>query len=74
MKVFSIILSITGLVLLGFAYKIYFKKSYNLINGYKKAYEKGLKDENYAIRLSKVYVIIGILLFFLGLALFFYAN
>lgn len=74
MKVFSIILSITGLVLLGFAYKIYFKKAYHLINGFEKDYNKGLKDEKYAIRLSKVYVILGLILFFVGLALFFYAN
>ncbi|EEI83823.1 hypothetical protein [Anaerococcus tetradius] len=74
MEIFSIILSITGLVLLGFAYKIYFKKSYHLINGFEKDYKKGLKDENYAIRLSKVYVILGFLLFFLGLALYFHAS
>ena len=60
MKVLALILALTGLGFLYFAYKIYFKKSYNLINGFDKDYKKGLKDENYARRVGKIYFIIFI--------------
>lgn len=58
MKVFALILALTGLAFLFFAYKIYFKKSYDLINGFEKDYKKGLKYENYARRVGKIYFII----------------
>lgn len=60
MKIFALILALTGLVFLFFGYKIYFKKSYDLINGFNKAYKKGLKDENYAIRVGKIYFLVFI--------------
>ncbi|ACV29115.1 Uncharacterised protein [Anaerococcus prevotii] len=60
MKVFALMLALTGLVFLFFGYKIYFKKSYDLINGFEKDYKKGLKDENYAIRVGKIYFLIFI--------------
>lgn len=60
MKIFALILALTGLVFLFFGYKIYFKKSYDLINGFNKAYKKGLKDENYAIRVGKIYLLVFI--------------
>lgn len=62
MKVFALMLALTGLVFLFFGYKIYFKKSYDLINGFNKAYKKGLKDENYAKKVGKIY-----LLFFIAM-------
>ena len=62
MKVFALMLDLTGLVFLFFGYKIYFKKSYDLINGFNKAYKKGLKDENYAKKVGKIY-----LLFFIAM-------
>ena len=55
-------LALNGLVFLFFGYKIYFKKSYDLINGFNKAYKKGLKDENYAKKVGKIY-----LLFFIAM-------
>lgn len=60
MKIFALILAFTGLVFLIFGYKIYFKKSYDLINGFNKAYKKGLKDENYAKRVGKIYLLVFI--------------
>ncbi len=60
MKVFARILALTGLVFLFFGYKIYFKKSYDLINGFNKAYKKGLKDENYAKKVGKIYLLVFI--------------
>ncbi len=62
MKVFALLLALNGLVFLFFGYKIYFKKSYDLINGFNKAYKKGLKDENYAKKVGKIY-----LLFFIAM-------
>lgn len=60
MKIFALILALTGLVFLFFGYKIYFKKSYDLINGFNKAYKKGLKDENYAKKVGKIYLLVFI--------------
>lgn len=60
MKIFALILAFTGLVFLIFGYKIYLKKSYDLINGFNKAYKKGLKDENYAKRVGKIYLLVFI--------------
>lgn len=60
MKVFALMLALNGLVFLFFGYKIYFKKSYDLINGFNKAYKKGLKDENYAKRVGKIYLLVFI--------------
>ena len=62
MKIFALMLALNGLVFLFFGYKIYFKKSYDLINGFNKAYKKGLKDENYAKKVGKIY-----LLFFIAM-------
>lgn len=69
MKIFSVILLFTGLVFLLVAYKIYFKKSYNLINGFEKDFKKGIKDENYPIKIGKIYFIIGFILIIVGLLL-----
>lgn len=71
MKVFSIILFMIGPVFLALAYEIYFKKSYHLINGFEKDYNKGLKDEKYAIRVGKVYFVISIFVEILAFFLFF---
>ena len=60
MKIFALILALTGLVFLFFGYKIYFKKSYDLINGFNKAYKKGLKNENYAKKVGKIYLLVFI--------------
>lgn len=60
MKVFALMLALNGLVFLFFGYKIYFKKSYDLINDFNKAYKKGLKDENYAKKVGKIYFLIFI--------------
>lgn len=60
MKVFALILALTGLVFLFFGYKIYFKKSYDLINGFNKAYKKGLKDEKYAKKVGEIYLLVFI--------------
>ena len=62
MKIFALILALTGLVFLFFGYKIYFKKSYDLINGFNKAYKKGLKDENYAKKVGKIYLLFFIVM------------
>lgn len=71
MKIFALMLALNGLVFLFFGYKIYFKKSYDLINGFEKDYKKGLKDENYAKKVGKIYLLFFIAMEILAIFLYF---
>lgn len=60
--VLKIILIILGTTFTIFGYEIYFKKKYNLINGFKEDYKAGRKTKLYAKRVGLLELIIGIIL------------
>ena len=66
LKVLSVML---GLVFLLFGYFIYFKKKYNLVNGFEAGPEAGRKNEKYAKRVGMVEFVVGIALLITGAAL-----
>ena len=55
-----------GVAFTTFGYKIYFRKKYNLINGFEEAYKAGRKTELDAKRVGLVELIIGISLIVIG--------
>ncbi|MBR1533550.1 MAG: DUF3784 domain-containing protein [Ruminococcus sp.] len=69
-KVLAVML---GLAFLLFGYLIYFKKKYNLINGFKEDFRAGRKNEEYAKRVGMVEFIVGIAILIAGLALVIFA-
>ena len=73
MLVLKIITLVLGAAFLLFGYFIYFQKKYNLINGFKAAFEEGRKDERYARRVGLVEFIIGIVLIAAGILLIIFA-
>lgn len=69
MIVVKIVTVILGLAFLLFGYFIYFQKKYNLINGFSADYQAGRKDEKYAKRVGLIELILGIVLFIIGVIL-----
>lgn len=69
-KILTIVL---GLAFLLFGYLIYFKKKYNLINGFEEDLKSGRKNEKYAKRVGMVEFIVGIAIFIAGIALVIFA-
>lgn len=67
MILLKIILILVGVTFITFGYLIYFKKKYNLINGFEADYKSGRKTESYAKRLGLIELIIGIILIILGI-------
>lgn len=70
LKVLAIIL---GLAFLLFGYFIYFKKKYNLINGFEADFKAGRKNEEYAKRVGMVEFVVGIAILIAGIALIIFA-
>ena len=68
MIILRILLIIVGLVSTLFGYLIYFKKQYNLINGFEEAYKAGRKTKSYAKRVGLVELIVGIILTIFGIS------
>ena len=68
LKVLTVVL---GLAFLLFGYFIYFKKKYNLINGFEADFQDGRKNEAYAKRVGLVEFVVGIALLIAGVALIF---
>lgn len=68
MIILKILLIIVGLVSTLFGYLIYFKKHYNLINGFEEAYKAGRKTKLYAKRVGLIELIIGIILTIFGIS------
>ena len=66
MLILKIILMTLGVAFTVFGYKIYFRKKYNLINGFEEAYKAGRKTESDAKRVGLVELIIGISLILFG--------
>ena len=67
MLIIKIILMTLGVAFTVFGYKIYFRKKYNLINGFEEAYKAGRKTKRYAERVGLVELIIGIILTIVGI-------
>ena len=66
MTILKILLIIVGTIFIIFGYLIYFKKQYNLINGFEEAYKAGRKTKQYAKRVGLAEFIIGINLTLFG--------
>lgn len=66
MLILKIILMAVGVAFTTFGYKIYFRKRYNLINGFEEASKAGRKTELDAKRVGLVELIIGISLVLFG--------
>lgn len=67
MLIVKIILMAVGVAFTTFVYAIYFRKKYNLINGFEEAYKAGRKTELDAKRVGLVELIIGISLTVIGI-------
>ena len=65
--------AVLGLAFLLFGYFIYFKKKYNLINGFEADFQDGRKNEAYAKRVGLVEFVVGIALLIAGVALILFA-
>ena len=59
LKVLAVVL---GLAFLLFGYFIYFKKKYNLINGFEADFKAGRKKEEYAKKVGMIEFVVGIVL------------
>ncbi|MGM9658576.1 MAG: DUF3784 domain-containing protein [Eubacteriales bacterium] len=62
-----------GLAFLLFGYFIYFKKKYNIINGFEEDFKAGRKNEEYAKRVGMVEFVVGIALLITGVAFIVFA-
>ena len=69
MLVVKIITIILGFAFLLFGYFIFFKKKYDLINGFSADYKAGRKDEKYAKSVGLIELILGIVLLIIGIIL-----
>ncbi|HIQ68654.1 MAG TPA: DUF3784 domain-containing protein, partial [Candidatus Faecousia excrementigallinarum] len=67
MIVLKIITVLLGLAFTLFGYFIYFKKKYNLINGFEAEFKAGKKDESYAKRVGIIEFVIGIVFMIAGI-------
>lgn len=69
MLVLKIIAVLLGLAFTLSGYFIYFRKKYNLINGFEADFKAGRKNEDYAKRVGMVEFVLGIGILIAGLAL-----
>lgn len=69
MTLLKIILLTLGVAFAIFGYFIYFKKKYNLINGFEADYKAGRKTELYAKKVGLVELIIGIILILVAICM-----
>ena len=70
LKMISVLL---GLAFILFGYFIYFREKYDLINGFEADFKMGRKNEDYAKRVGKVYLGIGIVIIIMGIILIIFA-
>lgn len=73
MIVLKIITVLLGLAFTLFGYFIYFKKKYNLINGFEAEFKAEKKDESYAKRVGIIEFVIGIVFMIAGIILIIFA-
>ena len=69
MLVLKIIAVLLGLAFTLLGYFIYFRKKYNLINGFEADFKAGRKTEDYAKQVGMVEFVLGIGILIAGLAL-----
>ncbi len=74
MIILKIVCILLGIAFLGFGYFIYFKKKFNLINGYKGDYASGRKNEQYALRVGLIEFVFGVILLAIGIILCIFVN
>lgn len=67
MTLLKIILILVGVAFIGFGYLIYFKKKYNLINGFEGDFKSGRKTEAYAKKVGLAELVIGIIFILFGI-------
>lgn len=70
LKMISVLL---GLAFILFGYFICFREKYDLINGFEADFKMGRKNEDYAKRVGKVYLGIGIVILIMGIILIIFA-
>lgn len=73
MVVLKVLAVMVGLAFLLFGYFIYFKKKYNLINGYEADFKAGRKNEEYAKRVGMIEFVVGIAMLLAGVVLILFA-
>lgn len=73
MIVLKILAVLLGLAFTLFGYFIYFRKKYNLINGFEADFKAGRKNEDYAKRVGMVEFVVGIAILIAGIVLIIYA-
>ena len=69
MVALKVLAVMVGLAFLLFGYFIYFKKKYNLINGYEADFKAGRKNEEYAKRVGMIEFVVGIAMLLAGVVL-----
>ena len=69
MIILKIIAVLLGLAFALFGYFIYFRKKYNLINGFEADFKAGLKNEDYGKRIGMVELVVGIAILITGIVL-----
>ena len=73
MIVLKILAVLLGLAFTLFGYFIYFRKKYNLINGFEADFKAGRKNEDYAKRVGMVEFVVGLAILIAGIVLIIYA-
>ena len=73
MLVLKILAILLGLAFILFGYFIYFRKKYNLINGFEADFKAGRKNEDYAKRVGMVEFVVGIAILIAGIVLIIFA-
>ena len=73
MLILKIVAVLLGLAFTLFGYFIFFRKKYDLINGFEEDLKAGRKNEDYAKRVGMVEFIVGIAVLIAGLVLILFA-
>ena len=73
MLVLKILAVLLGLAFTLFGYFIYFRKKYNLINGFEADFKAGRKNKDYAKRVGMVEFVVGIAILIAGIVLIMFA-
>lgn len=67
MTILKMMLITVGVAFSLFGYLIYFKKQYDLINGFEEDHKAGRKTESYAKKVGMIQMISGLLLSLIGI-------
>lgn len=68
MLILKIIAISLGLTFTLFGYLIYFKKKYNLVNGFEADFKAGRKTESYVSQIGLIEFIIGVVIYIAALS------